>query len=485
MNPWSRFQPVDLLLLLTLFLSPVTVSGQEWVARLSLPAGSQGHTVAIDANETTTFIAGSILGTQGNWDVVLAAMEKSGDTLWVHQWDLGADERAVGLLADNDGGVILALTRWDDTGPTACLARWSGNGSAHWHRVFTDGPNRTSAVAISQLASGAFVLTFASDGRNGNRCGLSSVTMDGDEHWTVFTPQVQPRCLATSVDAIAVGGWNPDVPQQAPLLLYDTDGTLKVRDEYSGAGNGRTLPVWLRHGSDGFYLGGHAIGEDGSGMPFVLHYSEEGTRRWTVLPFTSAGRHRLVDLQPFPGGGVALTARKETSAGNFDIHLARLTANGGAVWEQSFDRTGGSLDRHAPLFGGVLTASLHGDSAYLYWDCGRDDVTSEDDMMYELYLASASGGQDFTTPSLHITGATNLKLGNLPPGRRTYIVVRAVDEAGNRDTNIREVVVETGGEPFRSSFQRSGDSVLSHILITECFLTLQHWSAIPVVRQTK
>lgn len=449
MNPWIRFQRVCLLIVLSLFLEYATASGQEWVARLSLPSGTMEETAVVAANATTTYIAGSILSAHGDWDIVLAAIDNNGDTLWMRQWDLGAEERTAGMIADNDGGVVLALTRWDSTGPTAYLARWSGSGSAHWYRAMSDGTNHTSAVGIGQLASGAIVLAFASDGGNGVRCGLSSVSVNGAEHWTIVTPRWHPRCLAVSPDAIAVGAWDPGNPDQASFLLYDANGTLKAQDGYSGAGSGRTLPVCLRHAADGFYLGGHAIGMDGSGMPFVLHYSDGGTRRWTTLPLPSAGRHRLVDLRPFPGGGIALTARDARAAGNHDIHLARLAADGGTVWEQSFDRTGSGTDGHAPLFGGALAATLSTDSVHVFWDAARDDVSGVDDLEYRVYLASTSGGHDFSTPAVSVTGITDTKIGIMPSATRIYIVVRTVDEAGNENGNIREVMVETGEERLR------------------------------------
>jgi hypothetical protein len=84
--------------------------------------------------------------------------------------------------------------------------------------------------------------------------------------------------------------------------------------------------------------------------------------------------------------------------------------------------------------GGGRTTSYH-----LTWDPATDNVTPSNRIVYDVYQATAPGGEDFsaatyTTPA----GATSFDTPPLPTGKSFYFVVRARDQAGNRDSNTVE-----------------------------------------------
>jgi hypothetical protein len=75
----------------------------------------------------------------------------------------------------------------------------------------------------------------------------------------------------------------------------------------------------------------------------------------------------------------------------------------------------------------------------LSWQAATDDLTPSPEILYEVYLASAPGGEDFskpmwTTPS----GATSFTTSGLASHGTFYFVVRARDSAGNEDRNTLE-----------------------------------------------
>lgn len=105
-------------------------------------------------------------------------------------------------------------------------------------------------------------------------------------------------------------------------------------------------------------------------------------------------------------------------------------------------------DTIAPLFTGVRSvATAGGDAVSLAWDAGQDETTPEADLRYQVFLATASGAQDFSQPlvttspgatSVIVTGADSAAVA---VGQRGYYVVRAVDGANNADANAVEVAV--------------------------------------------
>ena len=63
---------------------------------------------------------------------------------------------------------------------------------------------------------------------------------------------------------------------------------------------------------------------------------------------------------------------------------------------------------------------------------------------YLVYFAAVPGGQDFLNPVVTTApGETSATIDGLSPGMFTYWVVRAVDAAGNQETNVVEVFAAT------------------------------------------
>jgi hypothetical protein len=106
-----------------------------------------------------------------------------------------------------------------------------------------------------------------------------------------------------------------------------------------------------------------------------------------------------------------------------------------------------SPDRIPPTFAGLKSATacipgpIHGQTASytLRWDKATDDVTPSTQIVYDVYQATKSGGEDFSSPTYTVRhGATTFLTPALPADEFFYFVVRARDRAGNRDSNLVE-----------------------------------------------
>ncbi len=76
----------------------------------------------------------------------------------------------------------------------------------------------------------------------------------------------------------------------------------------------------------------------------------------------------------------------------------------------------------------------------LSWQAASDDVTPSSQIVYDVYLASAPGGEDFSKPTWTTpAGVTSYVTPGLPSHGSFYFVVRARDGAGNRDANRVEL----------------------------------------------
>ena len=97
-------------------------------------------------------------------------------------------------------------------------------------------------------------------------------------------------------------------------------------------------------------------------------------------------------------------------------------------------------DAAAPTFAGLLSASVVSlSSTTLTWSAATDNVSASANITYLVYQSTTPGGEVFTAPTYTVpVGATSFGVANLIPGTTYYFVVRAMDQAGNIDTNTAE-----------------------------------------------
>lgn len=96
-------------------------------------------------------------------------------------------------------------------------------------------------------------------------------------------------------------------------------------------------------------------------------------------------------------------------------------------------------DATAPEFAGVASATMTGDDVDICWEAATDDISPASALRYSVYRTVASGAEDYRwTPTVSAAGETCLTVPGLAPDQEYCFAVRAMDEAGNQDTNVVE-----------------------------------------------
>ena len=97
-------------------------------------------------------------------------------------------------------------------------------------------------------------------------------------------------------------------------------------------------------------------------------------------------------------------------------------------------------DTIPPTFAGLhFTSVISISTTTLDWDPATDNVSQPANITYLIYQSTTPGGEVFTAPTYTApAGATSFGVTNLIPGTTYYFVVRAMDQAGNIDTNTAE-----------------------------------------------
>jgi chitodextrinase len=120
-------------------------------------------------------------------------------------------------------------------------------------------------------------------------------------------------------------------------------------------------------------------------------------------------------------------------------------------------------DPNPPTFGGLESASaLSSTEVGLQWSDATDDVTPSSEIVYLIYMALVSGGQDFNTSTATTApGATDYTVSGLSPETMYCYVVRARDKAGNTDSNTIERCATTPSPPSSLSISPSSVTLVA------------------------
>jgi hypothetical protein len=149
-----------------------------------------------------------------------------------------------------------------------------------------------------------------------------------------------------------------------------------------------------------------------------------------------------------PSTRYSFVCRAKDEAGNEDSNVVEVSATTG-------------MNATPPTFAGITT--LTGDpvarTATLGWAAATDVATPQNLLLYDVYVAEATGAEAFDRPPLATSaaGATSITVSALTPNATLYFVVRARDSDGNQDNNTVEKSMATN-----VSFSLNVQPILSH-----------------------
>jgi len=152
------------------------------------------------------------------------------------------------------------------------------------------------------------------------------------------------------------------------------------------------------------------------------------------------------------GGTTKIAAIKADNGTHRVVYLACMyfegsdtAANKSTIMDRIIKWLNAPPDTTPPTFAGLKYANdtVWEGTVNLTWDAASDDSPP---ITYSIYIATSSGGQDFSTPN-YTTQNTKYKVSGLTNGQEYYFVVRAEDKFGNQDSNtVEKSATPTGTE---------------------------------------
>ena len=140
------------------------------------------------------------------------------------------------------------------------------------------------------------------------------------------------------------------------------------------------------------------------------------------------------------GKGIAeVTGLSQATTWHFVVRARDFVGNEDQNLVECVTKT--STDPTPPTFAGCTGVMVQSDArtATFSWAPASDPVTSPDKIVYDVFQGLAPGAEDYTQPiATSDPGATSVFVTDLTPDATLYWVVRARDQAGNRDSNTVE-----------------------------------------------
>ena len=365
---------------------------RTWLHTLSSASYDSANAVASTASGDL-YVVGQTSGVLtsgggGTGDVFLAKYDKNGNQKWIRQFGSAAQDAGQAVVVTPRGEVFIsgvtygALVAGAGTSGDAFLAKYDKNGNQKWIRQFGSADYDDGALGLGLDARGNLYVTGYAEGSlnetnptpGGDDAFIAKYDKNGNPKWVhqlgTTGSDYGASIAVTSAGDAYVGGYTDGVlatstgsGQDGFIAKYDKNGNRKWVRQFGTSGHDQVSAVAIGRGGSVIAAGstdGVLVPESpllGSGYDgFVVQYDKNGNRGW-AQQFGSALTDQLVTLAVTPDGdsyvaGVTNgTTPGETSAGKYDIGVARFDKNGVYVWGRQF----GSSEDDTP-YGITVTA---------------------------------------------------------------------------------------------------------------------------------
>jgi len=325
-------------------------------------------------------LGGVVLTSAGSADIVLAKFDASGNHLWSHGFGGTDYDNAPSIAVDASGNVVMAgnfRSTLDLGGETfiatdgdwdVFLAKFDSNGNHLWSKSFGDGDTQlTFAVAVDAsdniIWTGHFFQTIDFGGgvltsTSGYDMYIAKFDRDGNHIWSKSYGRT---------------GW-----ELSTNLATDATGNAVVAGRFDGTVD----------------FGGGVLTTAGGGDVFLVKFNPDGIHLWS-RSFGDGNLQLVGSLAVDPSDNVVMTGSYLgavdfgggvlTSAGSYDIFLAKYDPNGNHLWSDRFGDTSVQHTESAAVDASgnvVITGSFSG-----MVDFGGGPLTATGSPFSDIFLA--------------------------------------------------------------------------------------------------
>jgi hypothetical protein len=161
---------------------------------------------------------------------------------------------------------------------------------------------------------------------------------------------------------------------------------------------------------------------------------------YRVYSATEAGQEDFSSPHTTTPAGATRALVSDLSPNTHYFFVVRAIDGSGNEEDNAVEKDATTIDTTAPRFAGVtLVQAQTSHSLLVEWKPARDLGSLESEISYRVFVSASQGSHDFSNPTLETQpGETSAVITGLDPLTEYYVIVRAVDAAGNTESNLIE-----------------------------------------------
>jgi hypothetical protein len=248
------------------------------------------------------------------------------------------------VVQTGDGGYAMSGATWtsDDTGYDMTIMKVDETGNHLWTKTYGAGSwNMEIAYGLTETTDGGFMICGGTDGFTGNDDDIWIIRLDenGDSIWSnTFggsSLEYAHAVIQTNDDGFLIVGSTSSFGQGSDdvyLVKTDENGVEQWSKTY-GTPSGDVAYSVQQTTDDGFIVAGSTNGYMDA---YIIKTDVNGDSLWTRT-FGGGPTDEFFSVkQTTDGGYITAGATMSTGAGNYDLWLMKLGANGEMTWDKTF-----------------------------------------------------------------------------------------------------------------------------------------------------
>jgi hypothetical protein len=346
----------------------------QWTTTIGGPESEEGNSL-IQTSDGGYAIAGyTISFGAGYTDVYVIKLDANGNLQWTKIIGGKKDDVGTSLVQTSDGGYAIAgATTSSGAGyADVYVIKLDANGNLQWTKTI-GGPGDEIGFSLIQTSDGGYAITGYTSSFGAGKLDVYVVKLDADGNlrWTKTIggsgDEVGFSLIQTSDGGYAITGTTQSFgigETDVYVVKLDTNGNLQWTKTIGGPGD--EVGFSLIQTSDGGYAIAGATTSSGAGEAdvYVVKLDANGNLQWTKT--IGAKNEKLINssiIQTSDGSYVIAGTTRSFGAGGRDVYFIKLDKNGDAccaVSQTSQVGSGGTLSSPTSSIGsgGTLTAPI-------------------------------------------------------------------------------------------------------------------------------
>jgi len=344
----------------------------QWTKTIGGPASEEGNSL-IQTSDGGYAIAGYTTSFgAGHLDVYVVKLDANGNLQWTKTIGGKKEEAGFSLIQTSDGGyAITGFTEsfgagnWD-----VYVVKLDANGNLQWTKTI-GGKGNEEGFSLIQTSDGGYAIAGYTDsfGAGGEDVYVVKLDANGNLQWTrtiggkgwdagisLIQTSDGGYAIAGHTKSFGAGEWDVYV------VKLDAKGNLQWTKTIGGPGNEKGFSL-IQTSDGGYAIAGHteSFGA-GEWDVYVVKLDANGNLQWTkTISAKNEDLGKLSLIQTSDGGYAIASHTPSFGAGGLDIYVVKLDKNGDAccaVSQTSRVGSGGRLRSPTPSIGsgGKLTS---------------------------------------------------------------------------------------------------------------------------------